>query len=43
MGALHCLRCWGKHRPSGWMAVTFQLKSPFAFFGLALAAGRRGF
>lgn len=37
------LGCWGHQRPLGWVAVTFQLKSPFAFFGLALAAGSRGF
>lgn len=37
------LGCWGQQRPSGWVAATFQLKSPFAFFGLALAMGSRGF
>lgn len=37
------LGCWGKQRPSAGLAAVFQLKSPFAFFGLALAAGSRGF
>lgn len=45
MGALYCLSwmlAW-EQRSSGRVPATFQLKSPFAFFGLALATGNRGF
>lgn len=43
-GALHSLS-WmlGEAEISAGLAAIFQLKSPFAFFGLALAAGSRGF